>query len=55
MTAAGDRLLRQLTRSDLPDSTREEVYVEIAQVMAAAEASRSEQPTAAGWTCRGMS
>lgn len=44
MTAAGERLLRQLTRSGLPDTMREEVYVEIARVVAAAEESRSEQP-----------
>lgn len=44
VTAAGERLLRQLSRSGLPDNTQEEVYVEIARVMAAAEASRSERP-----------
>ncbi|MGW1296107.1 P-loop ATPase, Sll1717 family [Streptomyces sp. NPDC002533] len=44
VTAAGERLLRQLTRSGLPDNMREEVYVEIARVVAVAEEIRSEQP-----------
>ncbi|MEV6975026.1 hypothetical protein [Kitasatospora sp. NPDC093806] len=37
---AGDRLLRQLMRSGLPDTTRNEVYTQIARVMASAEAAR---------------
>ncbi|NEB36194.1 transposase [Streptomyces sp. SID14515] len=43
VAAAGERLLGQLSRSGLPDSMREEVYVEIARVVTAAEAARDER------------